>query len=141
MLYALLLVIAFFTALPSVVSASAKLADAVLTRFHPLQQAFDEVAAGERSVRVEEGGSREFRELARHFNRMLDNVRSVSSAPCGALRPARPSQRRPRGGTRGASRPPKQPRTAIRRTTTGAVGGRSATGPLVRPIRPPRWCS
>jgi len=74
LLYALLLVLAFFTALPSVVSASAKLADAVLTRFHPLQHAFDEVAAGERSVRVEEGGSREFRELASHFNRMLDNL-------------------------------------------------------------------
>ncbi len=60
--------------LPSVISACTKLADAVLERILPLMHAFDHVAEGARDVRVEEAGSRELTELARHINRMVENV-------------------------------------------------------------------
>ena len=68
--------LAFIIGMPSVISACTKLADAVLLRILPLMKAFDAVAEGDREVRVEEAGSAELIELARHFNRMLDHVRS-----------------------------------------------------------------
>lgn len=63
-----------FFALPAVISACSKLADAVLERIRPLMVAFDAVASGERHVRVEEAGSTELTELARHFNRMIERI-------------------------------------------------------------------
>jgi class 3 adenylate cyclase len=57
--------------LPAVVSACGKLADAVMERIHPLSAAFALVAKGERGVRVEEGGSRDFVALSRSFNGMV----------------------------------------------------------------------
>lgn len=70
----LALLLAAVLGLPAVISAAAKLADAVLTRFRPLVAAFDEVAAGARDVRLEEAGSRELVEIAQHFNHMLEGL-------------------------------------------------------------------
>ena len=66
--------LAALLALPVILSAATKLAEAVMDRIHPLAAAFDAVAAGERDVVVEEGGSSDFRRLAASFNRMLASL-------------------------------------------------------------------
>lgn len=66
------LLLAGLLGLPALLSACAKLADAVMERLHPLTVGFDLVAQGKRDVRVEEAGSRDFVELARRFNGMVE---------------------------------------------------------------------
>lgn len=61
-------------AVPAVLSACGKLADAVMERVHPLTQAFRAVGTGDLNVRVEEGGSRDFRALSHSFNRMVGEL-------------------------------------------------------------------
>ena len=58
-------------ALPAVLSAVGKLADAVMERVHPLSLAFSALAEGDRAVRVEEKGSSDFIEVSRRFNQMV----------------------------------------------------------------------
>ena len=60
--------------LPSVLSASGKLADAVMERLHPLSEAIDEVTQGRLDLRVEEGGSRDFVRITEGFNRMVQSL-------------------------------------------------------------------
>ena len=60
--------------LPSVLSASGKLADAVMERLHPLSEAIDEVTQGRLDLRVEEGGSRDFVRISQGFNRMVQSL-------------------------------------------------------------------
>ena len=60
-----------FFALPSMLSACSKLADAVMERLHPLSRAFAMVAQGSLAVRVEEKGSQDFVDLSRRFNEMV----------------------------------------------------------------------
>jgi len=64
--------VSLLVSLPALMSALAKLGDATVERLVPLTMAFDALAHGDRSVRLEVGGSREFRDLGRHFNRMVD---------------------------------------------------------------------
>jgi len=64
--------LALLIALPAVISASRKLAEAVMDRIHPLSAAFDAVARGERDVALEEAGSRDFVQVSRRFNKMVD---------------------------------------------------------------------
>jgi len=74
-LVSLLLLVAFgLMAFPAVLSACGKLADAVMERLHPLSQAFAELGRGDLSVRVEEGGSRDFRQLSHAFNQMASDL-------------------------------------------------------------------
>jgi class 3 adenylate cyclase len=61
-------------AVPAVLSACGKLADAVMERVHPLKRAFSELARGNLDVRVEEAGSRDFRALNQSFNRMVGDL-------------------------------------------------------------------
>lgn len=68
---------AFFTVmvaltLPAVMSATGKIAEAVMERLHPLQEGFRHVAQGDLAVRVEEKGSRDFVRISRGFNRMTE---------------------------------------------------------------------
>ena len=70
----LLLVIFSLIAFPAVLSACGKLADAVMERLHPLSRAFELLGQGELAVRVEEAGSRDFRELSRSFNQMVSDL-------------------------------------------------------------------
>ncbi|MBX3196921.1 MAG: hypothetical protein KF894_02090 [Labilithrix sp.] len=62
-------------ALPSVVSASGKLAEGVMDRIHPLNAAFDAVARGDRDVHLAEGGSEDFVQVSRRFNQMVDALK------------------------------------------------------------------
>ena len=73
------LVVTLFFGVPSVLSASSKFAGLVMERIYPLTDAFDAVAEGERSIRVEEGGSDEFVHLSRRFNRMVELLSSAES--------------------------------------------------------------
>ncbi|MCE7888608.1 MAG: adenylate/guanylate cyclase domain-containing protein [Sorangiineae bacterium PRO1] len=74
-LVSILLVTAFaLMAFPAVLSACGKLADAVMERLHPLSQAFGYLGRGDLSVRVEEGGSRDFRALSQSFNQMVGEL-------------------------------------------------------------------
>lgn len=59
---------------PAVLSACGKLADAVMERLHPLSRAFALLGRGDLGVRVEEGGSRDFRALSSSFNRMVGEL-------------------------------------------------------------------
>jgi class 3 adenylate cyclase len=59
---------------PAVLSACGKLADAVMERFHPLKLAFAAIGEGRLNVRVEEGGSKDFRVLAWSFNQMVEQL-------------------------------------------------------------------
>jgi class 3 adenylate cyclase len=59
---------------PAALSASSKLAEAVMDRIHPLTGAFDAISRGDRDVRVEEGGSRDFVLLSKRFNQMVDGL-------------------------------------------------------------------
>jgi class 3 adenylate cyclase len=61
-------------AVPAILSACGKLADAVMERVHPLKRAFSELSRGNLEVRVEEAGSRDFRELNQTFNRMVADL-------------------------------------------------------------------
>jgi class 3 adenylate cyclase len=65
-------ILSLLVSLPALMSALYKTGDATLDRLEPLAMAFDALAHGDRNVRVEVGGSREFQELGRHFNRMVD---------------------------------------------------------------------
>lgn len=60
--------------LPSVLSATGKLADAVMERLHPLSEAIEEVTQGRLDLRVEEGGSRDFVRITQGFNRMVQSL-------------------------------------------------------------------
>jgi len=62
---------AVLLALPAIVSACGKLADAVMERLHPLALGFKAVADGELTVQVEEAGSDDFVALNRAFNQMV----------------------------------------------------------------------
>lgn len=64
-------------ALPAVLSACGKLADAVMERLNPLEVAFDRVGDGDLAVAVEEGGSRELVAIGRGFNRMTASLRQT----------------------------------------------------------------
>ena len=57
-------------AFPAVLSASGKLAEAVMERLHPLSLGFARMAEGDLRVRVEEKGSRDFVQISRGFNQM-----------------------------------------------------------------------
>ncbi len=67
---AVLLLLVVLVALPTILSACGKLADAVMERLNPLAEAFDEVSAGRLDIRVEQGGSRDFQQITQSFNRM-----------------------------------------------------------------------
>lgn len=67
-------IVILLVALPSVASATAKFAGLVVERIYPLIWAFDEVAEGKRAMHVEEGGSKEFRELSSRFNHMVQQL-------------------------------------------------------------------
>jgi class 3 adenylate cyclase len=58
----------------AVISACSKLADAVMERLHPLTRAFELLGRGDMDVRLEEGGSRDFRALSRSFNEMVQSL-------------------------------------------------------------------
>jgi class 3 adenylate cyclase len=66
--------LAFLAAFPALLSACGKLAEAVMERLHPMSAAMDEVSRGARDVRLEEGGSRDFVQLAVRFNRMVESL-------------------------------------------------------------------
>jgi class 3 adenylate cyclase len=61
----------FLLALPVVVSACLRLAEAVMERLRPLSKALEMVGAGTRAVRLEEAGSRDFIEVSQRFNQMV----------------------------------------------------------------------
>lgn len=61
-------------ALPAVLSACNKLADAIMERLHPLSLGFSAVAEGRLDVFVEEAGSVDFIALNRGFNRMVSQL-------------------------------------------------------------------
>jgi len=69
-----LAVVFSLAALPAVLSACGKLADAVMERLHPMSRAFSALGQGDLNVRLEEGGSRDFRDLARAFNGMVGDL-------------------------------------------------------------------
>ena len=60
--------------IPAVISACAKLAGQILQRIEPVVAGFREIASGNLAIEVAEGGPREFRELASHFNRMVGSL-------------------------------------------------------------------
>ena len=64
----------FLAAMPAVLSACAKLADAAMERIRPMSKAFALVSDGKRNVRVEEAGSTEFVELAQTFNKLVETL-------------------------------------------------------------------
>jgi len=66
--------IAVLVALPAILSACGKLAEAIMERLHPLSLAFDEVREGKLDVRVEEAGSRDFVKISHGFNRMAGSL-------------------------------------------------------------------
>jgi class 3 adenylate cyclase len=70
----LVVLIMALIAVPAVLSACGKLADAVMERVHPLARAFSEVGRGNLEVRVEEAGSRDFRALGASFNHMVGDL-------------------------------------------------------------------
>lgn len=55
---------------PAVLSASGKLAEAIMERLHPLSLGFSRMIEGDLHVRVEEKGSRDFVQISRGFNQM-----------------------------------------------------------------------
>ena len=61
-------------AFPAVLSACGKLAEMVMVRLHPLRLAFRSLAQGDFEARVDEGGSRELRELGQSFNQMAASL-------------------------------------------------------------------
>ncbi len=71
---AVVFAIALLAALPSLISACSKLADAAMERLHPMAGAFQQVSSGSRDVRVEVGGSVEFADLATSFNTMVEQL-------------------------------------------------------------------
>lgn len=64
------LVVVAALALPAVLSAAGKIADAVMERLHPLSLGFRALAQGDLAVQVEEGGSQDFVNISRGFNGM-----------------------------------------------------------------------
>jgi adenylate cyclase len=64
-------------AVPAVLSATGKIAEAVMERLHPLSQGFSSLVEGKLDVRVEEAGSRDFIQLSRGFNRMTESLSST----------------------------------------------------------------
>ncbi len=70
----LLLLLVAILAMPAVLSACGKLADAVMERVHPLSGALQLIGRGRLDVRVEEGGSRDFRRLSQDFNHMAEQL-------------------------------------------------------------------
>lgn len=60
--------------LPALISASVKFADVVMDRIRPLETAFTRVREGDREVRLEVGGSTEFKRLAERFNEMVERL-------------------------------------------------------------------
>ncbi|MEW5851004.1 MAG: adenylate/guanylate cyclase domain-containing protein [Myxococcota bacterium] len=72
MLMTILMVLAGLFAIPPIMSACGKLAEAVMDRIHPLSAAMQQVATGNRDVHVEEAGSTDFIQVSRSFNGMVD---------------------------------------------------------------------
>jgi class 3 adenylate cyclase len=68
------LAVAAVIAIPGMLSAASKLAEAAMDRIHPLRSAMDAVAAGERAIALEEGGSEDFVRLAESFNEMVGSL-------------------------------------------------------------------
>lgn len=64
---------------PAVLSATSKIAEAVMERLHPLRLGFRSVVEGKLDVRVEEAGSRDFVQLSQGFNRMTESLTSTLS--------------------------------------------------------------
>jgi class 3 adenylate cyclase len=60
--------------IPALISATAKLADAVMERVTPLVDGFDRVANGERDIELEEGGSTELKMAIRRFNALVTSL-------------------------------------------------------------------
>lgn len=60
--------------LPMTVSAALHLAESVSERLRPLAKALRRVGSGDRDVRVEEAGSRDFVAVNRGFNEMVDSL-------------------------------------------------------------------
>lgn len=71
-----LLVVAIFL-LPAILSACGKLADAVMERLNPLDEAFSRVTDGDLDLEVEVGGSRELQRITSGFNRMVVSLRET----------------------------------------------------------------
>lgn len=71
---ALVSFVALLFALPALLSACGKLADAVMERLHPLGRALEEVGQGHFDVRLEEGGSVELQRVATGLNQMVDKL-------------------------------------------------------------------
>lgn len=72
----MLLVVAIFL-LPAILSACGKLADAVMERLNPLDEAFSRVTEGDLDIEVEVGGSRELQRITSGFNRMVGSLRET----------------------------------------------------------------
>jgi adenylate cyclase len=72
----LLAVVAFtlVVLLPAALSACGKLADAATERIEPLVPAFQAVGEGRLEVLLEEGGSREFADVSRAYNAMVEKL-------------------------------------------------------------------
>jgi class 3 adenylate cyclase len=64
---------------PAVLSASGKLAEAVMERLHPLSLGFSRMIEGDLHVRVEEKGSRDFVQISRGFNQMTAALANAMS--------------------------------------------------------------
>ncbi len=60
--------------IPALLSATGKLADAIMERVSPLAEGFDALAAGGRGVVIEEGGADEMRAIIKRFNAMVASL-------------------------------------------------------------------
>lgn len=60
--------------IPALLSATGKLADAIMERVSPLEEGFDSIARGERGVTIEEGGADEMRAIIKRFNTMVGSL-------------------------------------------------------------------
>jgi class 3 adenylate cyclase len=60
--------------IPALLSATGKLADAIMERVSPLADGFDAIATGERGVTIEEGGADEMRAIIKRFNTMVGSL-------------------------------------------------------------------
>ncbi len=66
--------LAVVLSVPAVLSATGKIAEAVMERLHPLTLGFRSLSDGDLAVRVEEGGSRDFIQISQGFNRMTESL-------------------------------------------------------------------
>lgn len=61
--------------LPVMLSALTRFSSSVVERIEPLQDGFRVVARGDLEIEIAETGAREFKELAHHFNLMIEKLR------------------------------------------------------------------